>query len=166
MSLLGWLNSAAANELRVGDPAPGFALPDQTQAVRQLQDYAGQWLVVYFYPKDDTPGCTTEACSFRDDIHQLRRMQVALLGVSLDDSGSHRKFADKYRLPFPLLADLDGKVSEAYGSLFSMGPLRFAQRHSFIIDPQGRIAAIYRDVDPKRHSAQLIADLTRLLQER
>jgi peroxiredoxin Q/BCP len=163
MTLFAWLNPASADDLKVGDPAPDFSLIDQTGERQQLQDYRDRWLVLYFYPKNDTPGCTTEACNFRDDIYQLRRLQVALLGVSLDDSDSHRRFAEKYSLPFPLLADTEGRVAAAYGSLFSMGPLRFAKRHTFVIDPQGRIAAIYRDVEPKEHSQELIADLERLL---
>ena len=130
--------------------------------VNRLSDYRGQWLVVYFYPKDDTPGCTTEACEFRDDVAILKRMDVALLGVSTDHAKSHQKFAGKYHLPFALLSDARGEVARRYGSLMSMGPLKFAKRHTFIIDPDGRITRIYRKVRPSEHSDRVIADLEEL----
>jgi peroxiredoxin Q/BCP len=155
--MFSWLGVAAA--VKVGDAAPEFELRDQDGQLHRLGDYEGRWLVLYFYPKDDTPGCTTEACEFRDDVYQLKKMDVALLGVSLDSTESHRKFAQKYHLPFPLLADVDGRVADAYGSLFSLGPLKFAKRHSFIIDPQGRLARVYRDVNPKTHSDQVVTAL-------
>ena len=153
---------AGANELASGSPAPDFRLLDQYGKPHSLADYRGRWVVLYFYPKDDTPGCTKEACAFRDDIRQLQQMQVALLGVSLDSVDSHRGFAKKYSLPFPLLADPGGEVAGAYGALWSLGPIRFARRHSFIIDPQGRIARIYRAVTPGGHSDEVIQDLTGL----
>ncbi len=168
LSLMGLLitimpmNPAHAGGLKVGDPAPEFTLPDQDGEQRSLSDYRGGWLVLYFYPKDDTPGCTTEACRFRDDIYALRGLGVSVLGISLDDAKSHKAFAQKYHLPFPLLSDHKGRVARKYGSLFRLGPLRFARRHTFIIDPQGRIAKIYRDVKPKGHSDQVIADLQAL----
>ena len=155
-------NTAGAAGLKVGDPAPGFTLEDQDGSQRALEDYRGRWVVLYFYPRDDTPGCTTEACRFRDDVHRLRDLGVTVLGVSLDDTVSHQAFAEKYHLPFPLLSDPKGRVAKAYGSLFGLGPLRFARRHTFLIDPQGRIAKIYRDVDPKTHSEEVIADLKAL----
>jgi len=153
---------AAAVPVTVGEPPPDFRLPDQHGKTHSLADYRGRWLVIYFYPKDDTPGCTTEACAFRDDVYQLRRMNVALLGVSTDDVNSHKEFAEKYHLPFSLLSDKDGSVAGAYGSLTKIGPLKFAKRHSFIIDPDGRVAKIYRSVDAKTHSRQIIADLQAL----
>jgi peroxiredoxin Q/BCP len=155
-------NTAGAAGLKVGDAAPGFTLMDQDGKQRALGDYHGRWVVLYFYPRDDTPGCTTEACRFRDDIHSLRELGIAILGVSLDDVASHEAFAEEYHLPFPLLSDPKGKVAKTYGSLFRLGPLRFAKRHTFIIDPQGRIAKIYRDVKPQTHSDQVIADLKAL----
>lgn len=153
---------AAAVSVTVGEPAPDFQLPDQHGKTHSLADYRGRWLVIYFYPKDDTPGCTTEACAFRDDLYHLRQMNVALLGVSTDDVNSHKEFAEKYHLPFSLLSDKDGSVAGAYGSLTRLGPLKFAKRHSFIIDPDGRVAKIYRHVDAKTHSRQIIADLQAL----
>ena len=160
--LLALLSSPLAAELKPGDNAPGFELLDQHSKSHKLADYRGQWLVLYFYPKDDTPGCTTEACEFRDDVFKLKRMGVALLGVSTDDVKSHKEFAEKYRLPFSLLSDARGEVARQYGSLTSLGPLKFAKRHTFVIDPDSLIAKIYRNVQPRTHSDQVITDLEAL----
>ena len=157
-----FLLPAKADELQLGSPAPGFALLDQNSKEHRLEDYQGRWIVLYFYPKADTPGCTTEACNFRDDVFQFRKMNVALLGVSTDDVKSQKEFAEKYHLPFPLLSDPDGTIAGSYGSFTKFGPVRFASRHSFIIDPAGRIAKIYRDVSPGSHSKEVIADLESL----
>jgi len=154
--------NAGADAPESGAAAPGFQLRDQHGRMHALSDYLGCWVVVYFYPRDDTPGCTAEACAFRDDISRLKQMQVVLLGISLDSVDSHRKFADKHGLPFPLLADPRGRVAAAYGALWSLGPIRFARRHSFIIDPAGRVARIYRSVRPGRHSDAVIRDLVTL----
>jgi len=153
---------AQADDLKPGDPAPAFELRDQHGKMHHLSDYQGQWLVLYFYPKDDTPGCTSEACEFRDDFMTLQGMDVRLLGVSLDDVKSHKEFAEKYHLPFPLLSDRTGEVARVYGSLWKLGPIRFARRHTFISDPQGELAKIYRSVAPKTHSDQVIGDLENL----
>jgi peroxiredoxin Q/BCP len=161
LALVG-LHTAQAADLAAGDPAPAFTLKDQENTARALADYRGRWVVLYFYPKDDTPGCTTEACSFRDDLPKLRALGVQILGVSMDDSTSHARFAEKFHLPFPLLADTDGSVTRAYGALWSLGPLKFARRHTFIIDPHGRVAKIYRDVKPASHSQELQQDLRAL----
>ena len=152
----------AGNELKVGDTAPAFELIDQYQKVHTLADYAGKWVVVYFYPKDDTPGCTTEACNFRDDIFTIHELNAEVLGISLDSAESHAKFAGKHGLPFPLLSDADKKTAEKYGCLTSLGPVKFARRHTFIINPEGKLAKIYRDVKPKRHSRDVITDLRSL----
>ena len=157
-----WFLGVNASELEVGDMAPSFELIDQTATVHRLADYRGRWLVLYFYPKDDTPGCTAEACHLRDDILMFRGLGVQVLGVSLDDAKSHAEFAEKYGLPFPLLADNDGTVARAYGALTSFGPIRYAKRHTYVIDPQGKVAKVYRKVKPKQHSDQLIADLQAL----
>jgi thioredoxin-dependent peroxiredoxin len=155
----------AVAELKIGDPAPGFELIDQNGELQSLEAYRGNWVVLYFYPKDDTPGCTTEACRFRDDYLRLSEMGARVLGVSTDDLSSHQTFSEKYHLPFPLLSDAKGEVASRYGALFKIGPLRFAKRHSFIIDPQGRLADIYRDVSPKHHSSEIIARLGVLMRE-
>jgi peroxiredoxin Q/BCP len=151
--------TAHANELAPGMPAPTFALPDQDGKTHRLEDYRGHWVVLYFYPKDDTPGCTTESCNFRDDLPALRALGTQILGVSRDDTPSHAAFAAKYALPFPLLSDTQGAVAKAYGTLWSFGPIKFTKRHSFLIDPQGKLARIYRDVKPGAHSAQVMEDL-------
>ncbi len=151
---------AADEDLKIGDPAPAFSLYDQNNQLHSLKDYRGQWLVVYFYPKDDTPGCTQEACNFRDDILVIRQLNARVLGISIDNTDSHKAFAQKYSLPFPLLADSKGQVAREYGALFSIGPIKFAKRHSFIINPEGLIAQLYRDVDPKTHSQDIIDAIT------
>jgi peroxiredoxin Q/BCP len=145
-----------------GTAAPDFSLPDQQGRARRLSDFQGRWLVLYFYPKDDTPGCTREACRFRDDYPALRRLGVELLGVSVDSPESHMNFSIKYSLPFPLLADAKGKVARQYGALWSLGPIRFARRQTFLIDPLGRIARIFRKVDPDGHSREVLEALMAL----
>ena len=139
--------------------APHFELNDQYSHTHKLTDYGGKWLILYFYPKDDTPGCTKEACNFRDDIIKIHSLGAEVLGVSVDNTESHAKFAEEHGLPFPLLSDGDGKIAKEYGSLWSIGPIKFARRHSFIINPAGNIAKIYRDVDPDNHSNEVIYDL-------
>ncbi len=147
----------------VGDPAPAFSLTDQNGETHTLAGFSGKWLVLYFYPKDDTPGCTTEACNFRDDIFKFKEAGIAIAGVSLDDVESHKAFAEKYSLPFPLLADSDHAVAEAYGVLTSMGPVKFAKRETFIIGPDGKVAKHYGKVDPDEHSAEVLADVKAMM---
>jgi len=147
----------------VGDPAPGFELRDQDGRMHSLEDYRDRWVVLYFYPKDDTPGCTTEACEFRDDIFRFRALGAHVMGVSLDDEESHKAFSEKYGLPFPLLADTDGTTVDAYGVRSKMLGFSIAKRQTFLIDPNGRIARHYEKVDPDRHSAELLADLAELV---
>jgi peroxiredoxin Q/BCP len=157
------LNSYAASKLpKLGETAPRFALNDQSGETRKLEDYLGKWVVLYFYPKDDTPGCTKEACSFRDDLKQLEQLGAQIIGVSVDDSDSHAKFASKYHLPFPLLADKDASVAESYGALNNLLIIKIAKRYTFLIDPNGKIAKIYLDVDTSRHSQEIIDDLKKL----
>ena len=146
-------------ELALNDPAPDFELLDQDGKSHKLEDYSGQWLVLYFYPKDDTPGCTTEACSFRDDIYKIRELKTKIVGISTDDVESHEKFAKKYSLPFPLLSDKGAVVAKSYGSAVRVGPFKMAKRHSFIISPSGKIAMIYRRVNPSTHSNEIIDKL-------
>lgn len=153
---------AEENTMKVNDIAPGFDLIDQNGKQRRLADYRDRWVVLYFYPKNNTPGCTEEACQFRDDYFKLDRLGADVIGISIDNRASHEKFAKKYSLPFPLLTDTDGKVASKYGSFFSFGPLRFARRHTFIINPSGRIAKIYRKVSPATHSGDVIRDLSEI----
>lgn len=153
---------AAAASPQVGQAAPAFRLQDQNGHWHAPADFRGHWLVLYFYPKDFTPGCTTEVCTFRDDIAKLRRAGAQVVGVSLDDVSSHAKFASKYHVPFPLLSDADHQAATAYGVLGSMVGIHYARRTTFLIDPQGRIAKVYRDVDPKANSSQVLQDLATL----
>lgn len=159
---MGIFDSSSASELDVDMPAPQFELLDQTETVHKLNDYSGKWVVLYFYPKDDTPGCTKEACAFRDDIAELHNLGVQVFGVSVDTIESHAKFANKYSLQFPLLADIGGKVAGSYGSLTKLGPLKLAKRHTFIINPEGQLAKIYRSVKPATHSDEVIAEIKKL----
>jgi peroxiredoxin Q/BCP len=146
--------------------APAFTLPDQTGAMRSLSDYAGQWLVVYFYPKDDTPGCTTEACSFRDEYDYLQEQGLHIVGVSKDSVKSHAKFAEKYDLKFPLLSDPSLETIKAFGA---WGSKKFMGREfdgiirtTFLIDPKGHIAKQYPSVTPKDHAVQIKEDFEAL----
>jgi thioredoxin-dependent peroxiredoxin len=148
----------------VGTPAPSFSLPDQTGKVRSLSDWRGQWVVLYFYPKDNTPGCTEEACTFRDDMEQLSALQAQVVGVSVDTTESHKAFAEKYHLPFPLLADSKAEVAASYGALTDLLVMKLAKRYTFLIDPQGRIAKAYLSVNTSKHSLEIINDLKQLKQ--
>ncbi|MFC5436447.1 peroxiredoxin [Rhodanobacter umsongensis] len=153
---------AFAGSPQVGEAAPAFRLQDQNAHWRTLADFHGHWLVVYFYPKDFTPGCTTEVCTFRDDIAKLRKAGAKVVGISLDDVKSHAGFAARYRVPFPLLADVERKVAASYGVLNEHMGMHYAKRTTFLIDPRGRIAKVYVDVDPEKNSAQVMADLATL----
>jgi peroxiredoxin Q/BCP len=151
------------SELAAGARAPAFSAPDQTGKTVSLADFAGETVILYFYPKDDTPGCTTEACSFRDSHDLLIERGVHVLGVSPDTVKSHAKFADKFNLPFPLLADEGHKIAEAYGvwvekSLYGRKYMA-NERTTFVIDGTGRIAAIHRKVKPAEHANDLLKSL-------
>jgi peroxiredoxin Q/BCP len=156
-------SALAADPPAVGSPAPAFKLQDQTGKWHSLSDYKGKWVVMYFYPKDKTPGCTTQACEFRDNIFAYRELGAVILGVSVDDVASHKSFAEENNLPFPLLADSDKQVTTAYGTLKEyVGIAKLARRDTFIIDPQGRVAKHYQDVKPAGHSEIVLADLRQL----
>ena len=151
-----------ADPVKIGQPAPEFELPDQTGQLHSLEDYRDQWVVLYFYPKDETPGCITEACEFRDRIFDFRKANAQILGVSLDDVESHQKFAENYDLPVPLLADVAGKTAHAYGVRTRMIGMQIAKRETFLIDPDGNLVKHYRNVKPATHSAEVLADLKAL----
>ena len=153
-------HAARAEGPKVGDAAPNFSLPDQNGQTHKLSDFRGKWLVLYFYVKDDTPGCTEQACKFRDDIHQLEELGAQVVGVSVDNTASHADFAKKYSLPFPLLSDGKGETAARYDSLRGDGSL--AKRNTFLIDPQGRIARVYLSASTSRNSAEVIDDLKKL----
>ena len=163
VGLLIWRTVASAGELpKLGEPAPAFALPDQNGKTRSLAEFRDRWLVLYFYPKDDTPGCTEQACTFRDDLHKLEAMGAQVVGISVDDVTSHLAFARKYNLPFPLLADTSGAVAARYGSIRDLVLVKFARRNTFLIDPQGRIAKVYLSANTSKNSRQVIDDLQAL----
>ena len=161
VALLFWRVMRPAVRLRVGELAPEFRLPDQQGTQHPLAIYRGRWLVLYFYPRDDTPGCTREACRFRDDYQQLQALHAQVIGISVDAADSHARFAAKYHLPFPLLADTQGLVAAQYGALIKLGPLKMARRMTFIIAPDGHIAHFFPRVDPDRHTIQV----TRILKD-
>ncbi len=136
--------------MMVDSKATDFVAQDQNDKSQKLSDYLGKWVVLYFYPKDDTPGCTTEACSFRDNFHILQQMGVVVLGVSKDSVESHKKFAEKYQLNFPILADSERKIIQSYD---------ITGRTTFLIDPTGAVKKIYEKINPIVHSGQIIDDL-------
>ncbi len=152
----------AASILKSGDDAPNFTLPDNQGRQVSLSDFKSKWVVLYFYPKDDTPGCTTEACHFRDDFKLLENLGAQVVGMSIDDSFSHKKFAEKYNLPFPLLSDASGEVASLYGALNNFLVIKLAKRYTYLINPQGKIAKIYLSVDTSKHSQEIIEDLKKL----
>jgi peroxiredoxin Q/BCP len=146
-----------------GSAAPGFHLQDQNGDWHDLQDYQGSWLAIYFYPKDDTPGCTTEACNFRDNIYAFKAIGASVIGISVDDVASHKEFSEKYKLPFIILADEDGTTAKAYGVLRDWKLVQIASRQSFLVNPEGVIVKHYEDVDPDTHTQQVLADLEGLM---
>ena len=162
-ALLATAALAHAGTPPVGSVAPAFRLQDQAGQWHTLEQYRGQWVVLYFYPKDQTPGCTTQACELRDNIFAFRHAGATILGVSVDDVASHKEFADKHSLPFSILADSDKQTTRDYGVLTRyMGVIELAQRDTFIIDPQGRVAKHWAKVDPKGHSELVLAELRSL----
>ncbi len=146
--------------LNPGDRAPDFTLPDAEGNLITLSQFRGQKVVLYFYPRDNTPGCTKEACGFRDLYNQYQGNNMIVLGVNTDDPASHTKFMKKYQLPFPLLVDEGGKVASLYGSYglkkFMGKEFMGVFRHTFIIDEEGRIEKIYRKVKPELHAAEIL----------
>ncbi len=147
--------------IQAGTPAPSFRLKDETGTVRNLSDFRGQTIVLYFYPKDDTPGCTKEACNFRDNYSAYEKAGVTILGVSPDSPASHAKFKEKFSLPFSLLADEDHALCDAYGV---WGEKKFlgkeymgVLRTTFVIDGDGKIVKVFENVKPSEHSAEVLA---------
>jgi peroxiredoxin Q/BCP len=156
------ISFASLAKIKVGSKAPNFNLSDQNSIQHQLSDYEGSWVILYFYPKDDTPGCTTQACDFRDAVKRIIASKSNVFGVSLDSVESHKRFADKNNLPFSLLSDESGEVSEAYDSLNNFMSFKSAKRNTFIIDPDGKVAKIYLSVKPSTHSQMVLNDLNQL----
>ena len=154
---------ATAAGPEVGAAAPAFKLQDQTGRWHTLEEYRGKWLVLYFYPKDNTPGCTTQACELRDNIFAFRKIGATIVGISVQDVASHKEFAEEHSLPFTILADPTKETAKDYGVLVKMmGMFELAQRDTFIIDPEGRIAKHFVKVDPKGHSDLVLKELAAL----
>ena len=158
-------SSSVLANLKVGDKAPNFILNDQNNEAHQLSDYEGRWVILYFYPKDDTPGCTTQACDFRDAVKRIIASRSVVFGLSLDSVESHKRFSDKNNLPFSLLSDEEGVAAKSYDSLNNFMGYKSAKRNTFIINPQGFLSKIYLSVDPKTHSQMVLNDLS-LLQKK
>jgi peroxiredoxin Q/BCP len=155
---------ASASSLRdEGTKAPSFKASDQDGVTRSLKDYAGRWVILYFYPKDDTPGCTKEACGFRDGFSKFKRAGIEVIGVSVDSVKKHAKFVEKYSLPFTLLSDEEKKIVEAYGvwglKKFMGREYMGTNRVSYLIDPIGKIAKVYDKVKPDEHADEVLADV-------
>jgi|TARA_B100001105_G_scaffold46530_1_gene34592 peroxiredoxin Q/BCP len=149
-------------EINTGQTAPNFNLQDQNGNWHTLDNYKGQWVVLFFYPKDQTPGCTTEACNFRDNIFEFQKLNAQILGVSLDDIESHQAFSEKYSLPYPILADVNKECATEYGVLGKFMMMTIAKRQSFLINPEGQIVKHYKKVDPDTHTKEVIIDLKQL----
>jgi len=152
----------AASVPSVGSLAPEFTLTSQEGTPVGLKDYRGNWVVLYFYPKDFTSGCTIEAHNFQRDQPQYQQRNVVVLGVSVDSADSHKPFCTKEGLNFKLLADTDHKVSSAYGSLTNLGLVKFASRYTFIINPEGKVAKVFTEVNPNKHSEEVLVALAEL----
>lgn len=146
----------------VGSDAEDFSLPSQDGTLVRLNDLRGKWVILYFYPKDSTPGCTTEARKFQHDQAEYAKRNAVVLGVSTDDEDSHRRFCAQQGLNFRLLADTSGQVSGSYGSLRNFGITKISARNTVLIDPRGRIARTFAGVNPSRHSAEVLAALDEL----
>lgn len=152
--------------IKQGNAAPDFSLPDQTGKQHRLSDYKGQWIILYFYPKDMTSGCTTEACAFRDEFPSFKDVNAVIFGISKDSVEQHEKFAGKYNLPFSLLSDENNTTCETYGvwvekSMYGKKYMGIA-RTTYLIDPEGKIAKVYEKVNVNEHTNQILIDLKKL----
>jgi peroxiredoxin Q/BCP len=143
----------------LGKAAPEFKLKNSYGELVSLKEFKGEWLLVFFYPKDDTPGCTKEACSLRDNYTEIKKLNANVIGISIDSSESHKGFKEKYNLPFMLLSDPDGETAKEYGALNNFFIFRLAKRQSFIIDPKGVVRRVYRNVSPSNHAQEIKNDL-------
>jgi peroxiredoxin Q/BCP len=147
--------------MKIGDPAPDFSAPNQEGKVVKLSNFRGKPVILFFYPKDQTPGCTREACSFRDEYSKFKKLGAVVLGISKQDSKEHQKFIEKHKLPFDLLVDSDGAIAKSFGvgTIPIIGLLR---RKSILIGPDGKLVRFYEDVDPNTHTSEVLRDLENL----
>ncbi|SET37770.1 peroxiredoxin Q/BCP [Nitrosomonas marina] len=166
LGLAGWLLKPAnkCELLKPGQAAPEFELTDQYGNTQRLVDFRGKWLVLYFYPRDDTPGCTRQACAFRDNFNKLKTLEVEVVGVSVDTVSSHDRFANKFGLNFSLLADTTAETAARYCSLLNLGIVKFAKRNTFLIDPFGNIVKVYWSVQASQNAGEIVSDLKHLKQ--
>jgi thioredoxin-dependent peroxiredoxin len=166
MLFVGFVMSTSAGAVgeppAVGAPAPEFSLTTNEGKAASLKDFRGQWVVLYFYPKDFTSGCTIQAKNFQRDLEKYKAINAVILGVSLDSAESHKEFCAKEGLNFKLLADVDAKVSEAYGSTMDYNGTKYSARNTFIIDPKGKVAQVFMKVKPTPHSEEVLAALAAL----
>ena len=162
ISIFVWADAYTDTQPAVGESAPSFKLQDQNGDWHTLGDYKGKYVVLFFYPKDGTPGCTTEACNFRDNIFAFDDLNTQILGISLDDVDSHKEFSEKYSLPYPILADVEKESAVDYGVLGKFMMMTITKRESFIIDPEGLIVKHYKNVDPDKHTDEVIEELKSL----
>ena len=156
------INGESISEINTGQVAPNFNLQDQNGEWHTLDNYKGKWVVLFFYPKEQTPGCTTEACNFRDNIFEFEKLNAQILGVSVDDVESHQAFSEKYSLPYPILADVNKECATEYGVFGKFMMMTIAKRQSFLINPEGSIVKHYKKVDPDTHTKEVIVDLKQL----
>ena len=166
IAFIGYRNVSMPTVPSIGGTAPDFNLPNVNGKMLSLGSFKGSWVVLYFYPRDDSPICTKQACLFRDDLHKLEKLGAKVVGVSVDDAASHAEFAKKYNLPFPLLSDKDGLVATQYGALTNLLLFKMAKRYTFLINPNGVLTKSYLSVDTSRHSQQIIDDLIVLQQSK
>lgn len=156
-------------KIKINQKAPNFKLKDQNNKIHELLDYLGKWVLVYFYPKDDTPGCTKEACAIRDNFPNFKKLKIVVLGISTDSVESHKKFSEKYNLPFTLLADYKKEVVKKYGvwgnKKFMGREYEGTLRTSFLINPKGKIVKIYKNVKPEIHAEEVLKDLKAMIDE-
>lgn len=157
------VTTSQAESPSLNESAPNFNLQDQNGDWHELSSYCGQWVVIYFYPKDDTPGCTTEACEFRDDIYAFRKNNIKLIGISLDDVASHKEFADKHSLPFTLLSDAEKEIAKTYGVLKNYGVVKYTARETFLVNPEGMIAKHYKKVEPEGHAKEVLTAIKSMM---
>ena len=162
VALFAWNSSGAAEIPQTGQAAPDFTLPSQDGSMVSLKDFRGKWVVLYFYPKDNTHGCTIEAHNFQRDLEKYVQNNAVVVGVSVDSTGSHQEFCAKQGLTFKLLADTEKKVSAQYGSLRNLVAVKMSARNTFLIDPDGNIEKVWVGVDPEKHSEEVLAALTDL----
>jgi peroxiredoxin Q/BCP len=152
----------AADPPQAGQSAPDFTLPSQDGSKISLHDFKGKWVVLYFYPKDGTPGCTVEAHNFQRDLPQYEKKNAVIVGVSVDSAGSHQEFCAKQGLTFKLLADTEKNVSKQYGSVMSLIGYKLSARNTFLVDPQGKIAKVWTGVNPSSHSTEVLSALNQI----